>query len=169
MEWLVSTVPLLKALHLCALGIWCGGLIALPMMLARQDSIVSRDHYRIIRHRTHLTYTMVVTPAAIIAVIVGTWLIFLRQAFVPWLFAKLVFVAVLLVLHVWIGNSIVRIAEEPGDHQPLKPCVPMTGVLVCATTILLIVLGKPELGWIIIPEWLRMPRGGHLPFEVPSR
>ncbi len=168
-EWLVSTVPIFKALHLITLGIWCGGLIALPLMLARHDFIVSRDEYRTIRHRTHQAYTTIVTPAAVIAVIAGTWLIFLRQAFVPWLFAKLVFVAVLLVLHVWIGHSIVRIAEEPGDHKPPNPYLPMTGVLACLTAILLMVLGKPDLDWILMPEWLRMPRGGHLPFEVPSR
>ncbi|MCY0096989.1 CopD family protein [Hoeflea ulvae] len=168
-EWLVSTVPIFKALHLLALGIWCGGLIALPLMLARHDFIVSRDEYRIIRHRTHQAYTTIVTPAAVIAVIAGTWLVFLRQAFVPWLFAKLVFVAVLLVVHVWIGHNIVRIAEEPGDHKPPNPYLPVTGVLACSTAILLMVLGKPDLDWILMPEWLRVPRGGHLPFDVPSR
>tara|TARA_R110002020_G_scaffold109430_15_gene253123 strand:- start:13917 stop:14426 length:510 start_codon:yes stop_codon:yes gene_type:complete len=169
MEWLVSTVPLLKALHLIALGIWCGGLISLPIMLSLHDTVVSQHDYAIIRQRTHLTYTMVVTPAAVIAVIVGTWLVFLRQTFVPWMFAKLVFVALLLVIHVWIGHSIVRIAEEPGDHHPPNPYLPMAGVLACATAILLFVLGKPDLGWILMPEWLRIPREGQLPFEIPSR
>ena len=169
MEWLVSTVPLLKALHLVALGIWCGGLISLPIMLSRHDAVVSQDDYSIIRHRTHLTYTTVVTPAAVIAVIAGTWLIFLRQTFVPWMFAKLVFVAMLLVIHVWIGHNIVRIAEEPGDHRPPNPYLPLTGVLACAIAILLFVLGKPDLGWIVMPEWLRLPRDGQLPFEIPSR
>lgn len=168
-EWLVSTVPLLKALHLFALGIWCGGLIALPLMLVRHDSIVSQDEYRIIRHRTHLTYTLIVTPAAVTAIIAGTWLVFLRQAFVPWLFAKLVFVALLLALHVWIGHNIAQAAEEPGDHRLPSPSLPITGVLACSTAILLIVLGKPDLDWVLMPEWLRTPRGGQLPFEIPSR
>ncbi|PWW00248.1 uncharacterized protein UPF0093 [Hoeflea marina] len=152
-----------------ALGIWCGGLIALPMMLSRHVPLVTGNDYRIIRHSTHLAYTAVVTPAAVIAVIAGTWLIFLRQAFVPWLFAKLAVVGLLLLIHVWIGSSIVRIAEEPGNHTPPNPYLPVTGVLACATAILVLVLAKPDFGWIVMPEWLRVPRGGQLPFEVPSR
>lgn len=168
-EWLVSLVPLWKALHLIALSIWCGGLIVLPMMLSLHVPAVSQNDYRIIRHSTHLTYTMVVTPAAIIAVIVGTWLIFLRQVFAPWLFAKLVFVMLLLVLHAWIGHTLVRIAEEPGTHRPPNPVLPSSTVLACAIAILLLVLGKPDFGWIAFPEWLATPRGGQLLFDVPSR
>lgn len=168
-EWLVSTVPLFKTLHLIALSVWCGGLIALPMMLSRHDSLISQDDYKVVRQKTHITYTMIVTPAAIIAVIAGTWLIFLRQVFEPWLLAKLVFVALLLLLHVRIGHSIVRIAEKPGDHTPPNPSLATTGVLVCATAILLFVLGKPDLDWVDMPRWLLEPRGGHLPFEIPSR
>lgn len=138
-------------------------------MLSLHDSAVSQNDYRIIRHSTHLTYTTVVTPAAVVAVIAGTWLIFLRQAFVPWLFVKLGFVAILLMLHAWIANSIVRIAEEPGSHKPPNPYLPGTGVLACAVAILLLVLGKPDLGWISFPDWLTTPRGGQFPFEVPSR
>lgn len=169
LDWLVSTIPLWKALHLIALCIWCGGLIVLPMMLSMHGRAVSADDYRVIRHSTHLTYTMAVTPAAIVAVIAGTWLIFLRQAFVPWLVAKLAFVTLLLFVHAWIGHSIVRIAEEPGRHTPPNPFVPGAGVLVCTVAILMLVLAKPDLGWIAFPDWLLTPRGGQLPFEVPNR
>ncbi|APH71258.1 CopD family protein [Aquibium oceanicum] len=168
-EWLLATVPIFKAVHIVCLSIWCGGLIALPMMLARHDPAIAQDDYHLIRRATHLTYTMLVTPAAVIAVIAGTWLIFLRQAFVPWLFAKLVFVALLLVLHAWVGHSIVRIAEEPGKHRPPNPYLPLAGVLACACAILVLVLGKPDLGWIGFPDWMLRPRGGQLPFEVPRR
>lgn len=168
-EWLIATIPLWKALHLLALTIWCGGLVALPMMLSLHDPAVSQADYTHIRRSTHLVYTIVVTPAAVIAVIAGTWLIFLREAFVPWLFAKLAFVSLLLVLHAWIGHNIVRIAEEPGTHTPPNPYAPAAGVLACAMAILVMVLAKPELAWIDFPDWLTNPRGGQLPFAVPSR
>lgn len=169
MNWLLATVPLFKTLHIAALCVWCGGLIALPLMLSRHDPAIASDDYRVIRRATHLTYTMLVTPAAVIAVIAGTWLIFMRQAFVPWLFAKLAFVALLVVIHAWIGHGIVRIAEEPGSHRPPNPYLPVAGVLACASAILFLVLGKPDLGGIEFPDWLVRPRGGQLPFEVPSR
>lgn len=169
LEWLLSAIPIVKMLHIAALCVWCGGLIALPLMLARHDPAMAQDDYRVIRHATHLTYTLLVTPAAVIAVIAGTWLIFLREAFVPWLFAKLAVVVLLLVLHAWIGHGIVHVAEEPGRHRPPNPYLPISGVLACASAILLLVLGKPDLGGIVFPDWLMEPRGGQLPFEVPRR
>nr|WP_255564211.1 cbb3-type cytochrome c oxidase subunit I [Mameliella sp. CS4] len=92
-DWILSTVPVVKLVHIAGLSLWCGGLLVLPIMLARHDPAVVAEDYRIIRHATHMTYTMVVTPAAVLTVIAGTWLIVLREVFVPWLYAKLLFVA----------------------------------------------------------------------------
>ncbi len=169
LDWLHSTIPLWKALHIVALSVWCGALIALPMMLSRHDPAVAPGDYRIIRQASHLTYTVVVTPAGVIAVVAGTCLIFLRQTFEPWLFAKLALVAALVMLHAWIGHGLDRVGETPGTHRPPNPYLPGSGVLICAAAILALVLGKPDLGWIGIPEWLRTPRQGHWPFDVPSR
>ena len=36
-DWLAPAVPLFKAAHIVALVIWCGGLLALPLMLTRHD------------------------------------------------------------------------------------------------------------------------------------
>jgi uncharacterized membrane protein len=168
LDWLAATVPLLKALHITGLSAWCAGLVALPLMLRHHDPAVTQQDYTVIRHATHLTYTMLVTPAAVIAVIAGTWLIFLREVFTPWLFAKLVFVALLVVVHAWIGRSVAMIAEEPGEHEAPNPFLPISAVLICGLAILVLVLSKPELNWIQFPDWLMHPRGGQLPFEVPS-
>lgn len=168
-EWLLGTVALLKGIHITALVLWCGGLIALPLMLARHDPAVSQDDYRRIRRATHLTYTIGVTPAAVVAVIAGTWLIFFREAFVPWLYAKLVFVAALVAAHAWIGHLIVDVAETPGRSTPPRPYLPVSAVLVPAVAILALVLGKPDLGWVGFPDWLQEPRGGQLLFDVPRR
>ncbi|MCX7561239.1 CopD family protein [Sulfitobacter sp. F26204] len=168
LDWLISTIPLFKIVHIAALAIWCGGLLALPVMLARHDPNGTLDDYRIIRHATHTTYTLCVTPAAVIAVIAGTWLIFLREAFVPWLFAKLAFVALLVVAHAWIGHIVAKIAEQPGFHQPPRPIFPIFAVLVPIVAILTLVLAKPVLNGNVFPDWLLVPRNGQLPFEVPS-
>ncbi len=168
-DWILSTVPIFKVLHIGALVVWCGGLLALPVMLARHDPTVMAEDYRIIRHATHMTYTMVVTPAAVLAVVAGTWLIFLREVFVPWLYAKLVFVALLVAVHAWIGHILVKVAEEPGEHRPPHPVLPVVAILTPSLVILTLVLAKPTLGWITFPDWLMEPRGGQLPFDVPSR
>ena len=36
-------------------------------------------------------------------------------------------------------------------------------------SLLLLVLAKPELGEVPLPDWLLEPRGGQLPFDVPRR
>ena len=168
-EWLLATVPLFKALHISALALWCAGLLALPLMLSQHEPANSTEDYERIRRYTHLTYTMGVTPAAVIAVISGTWLIFMREAFVPWMFAKLVFVTLLVVLHAWAGHILVNVAETPGKHRTPGPILPFALILGTILAILLLVLGKPELGGIAFPDWLTQPRGGQLPFEVPRR
>jgi len=168
-DWLHATVPLWKALHVVALCLWCGGLLVLPVMLALHGPKITPSDYRSLSRGAHVAYTMVVTPAAVVAVIAGTWLIFLRDVFVPWLFAKLVFVALLMALHAWIGRGIVRMAERPGTHRPSSAYLTCSAVLASATAILVLVLGKPDLGWIAFPDWLRAPRGAQLPFDVPSR
>lgn len=168
-DWIVPAVPLFKALHTIALIVWIGGLIALPLMLTRHDPTISVEDYRIIRHSSHLTYTLCVTPAAVIAVIAGTWLIFMREVFTPWLFAKLAIVAMLVMVHGWIGHTVAMIGEEPSTHTPPAPWVPVAAVLGLTLAILFVVLAKPALGWIVFPDWLSEPQGGQLLFDIPSR
>ncbi|WP_027068296.1 CopD family protein [Euryhalocaulis caribicus] len=169
MDWLVSFIPVFKGVHIAAMAIWCGGLIALPFMLGRHDPAIVTADYRLIRRATHLTYTMCVTPAAVIAVIAGTWLIFLRETFFPWLYAKLVLVALLVAVHAWIGRTLVKTAEEPGRHKPPEPYFPMAAVLGLVVGIAALVLAKPALPWLDFPDWLLEPRDGQLLFDVPSR
>ena len=168
-EWARAVVPHLKALHIVALFLWCGGLLVLPLMLSRHDPGGTPREFRRIRRATHLTYTMAVTPAGVVAIVAGTWLIFFREALVPWLYAKLLFVALLVSAHAWIGHIVVTVAESKARHRPPPAYVPVVAVLVPMLAILVLVLGKPDLSGIEFPGWLTEPRGGQLPFEVPRR
>ncbi|ADL01381.1 CopD family protein [Brevundimonas subvibrioides] len=168
-DWLVPAVPLFKAAHIIGLVIWCGGLLTLPLMLTRHDPAISVQDYRTIRTASHLTYTMIVTPAAVIAVIAGTWLIFMREVYVPWMFAKLAFVAALVMAHGWIGHIVAKIGEEPSEHTPPPAWRPIALVLVPMFVILTLVLAKPVLDWVAFPDWLSEPRGGQLLFDTPRR
>ena len=167
--WLEPIIPHLKALHISMLGLWCAGLFALPLMLSRHDPSVGQADYARIRLGTHYGYTFVITPAAVVAVASGTLLIFLREAFVLWMFAKLVFVAFLVAFHAWVGHTIVAVAETEGSHESPEPFVPLLLLLVPILAILTLVLAKPELGEIPMPRWLEEPRGVQLPFDVPRR
>lgn len=167
-EWITTLVPIFKGVHIAALLIWCSGLLILPVMLARHEPAIGADDYIHIRRAAHLTYTLCVTPAAVVAVIAGTWLIFLREVFVPWFYAKMVFVALLVVLHAWIGHVLVMTAEKPGSQTPPSPVVPAGAILLVVTAILSLVLAKPAADWLEMPDWLTEPRGYDFPFDVPS-
>lgn len=166
---LLPIVPHLKALHIGMIALWCAGLFALPLMLARHDPATAQVDYARIRRATHYGYTYVISPAALLAIASGTLLIFLREAFVPWLFAKLVFVALLVAFHAWVSYVLVAVAETEGTHKPPDPLAPVLMLLAVIVAILTLVLLKPALGEIPLPDWLLAPRGGQLPFDVPSR
>jgi putative membrane protein len=167
--WLEPLTPYLKALHVAMLALWVAGLLALPRMLARHDPAVGQADYARIRRATHYGYAFVVTPAAVLAIGSGTLLIFLRDAFVLWMFVKLVAVAGLVAFHAWLGHTIVEVAETEGTHTPPEPLWPTVLLSVPILAILVLVLAKPELGEIAMPGWLTEPRGVQLPFDVPRR
>ncbi|MBU2958354.1 CopD family protein [Paracoccus sp. 1_MG-2023] len=169
MSMLDPIIPHMKSLHVAMLLIWCAGLFALPLMLARHDPAIGQADYARIRRATHYAYAFFITPAAVIAIASGTGLIFLRGVFVTWLFAKLVFVAALVGFHVWIGYVLVDVAEREGIHKAPRPFLPLLVLLLPVTCILILVLAKPDLGQIPLPGWLQQPLGNQLPFDVPKR
>lgn len=168
-DWLTGLIPHFKALHIVLLVVWCSGLFALPLMLSRHDSNIEQSEYARIRVMTHYTYTYLVTPAAVLAIATGTVLIFLREVFVLWMFAKLVVVAMLVIFHAWVGYVLVWLAETQGEHIPPSPRLPFALLVLIVIGILTLVLVKPELREIPIPTWLSEPRGYELPFDVPRR
>jgi len=167
--WSAAVTPFLKALHIVALTAWCGGLLALPLMLSRHHPANPPAVFGNIQRAAHLTYTMVVTPAAVIAVVAGTWLILTREALVPWLFAKLLFVAILVAGHAWIGHILVTVVESGQRRRPPPSWLPVAVVLTPMLAILALVLGKPDLSDIDFPGWLSAPQDRELLFDVPSR
>ena len=167
-ELATGLIPHFKALHIAALLVWCGGLFALPLLLARHDAAMGQSDYARIRRVTHYGYIFGVTPAALVAIGAGTALIFLREVYVPWLFAKLVFVALLVGFHAWVGHTLVAVAETEGTHVPPDPALPLVLLLVPVLAILTLVLAKPELQVIPLPDWLMQPYGRQLPFEAPN-
>ncbi len=161
-------IPHLKAAHISFLAIWMAGLAALPAMLARHDHAIARADFQRIREATHYGYVWAITPAAALAVGSGMGLIFLREVFTPWMFAKLVLVAGLVTLHAWVGHTIVAVAETEGKHEPPSPLIPTLALCLLASGVLFLVLAKPDLGQLPVPDWLAQPLGRDLPFAVPN-
>lgn len=162
-------VPHLKALHIAALVLWCAGLFALPLMFARHDRSLGQIAYDLRRRATHYGYAWFVTPAALVAIASGTALVFVRELFTPWLFAKLAFVALLVAFHAWVGRLLIAAAETDAAPEPPRAGAALVVLLAPIVAILMLVLGKPDLSRIPLPGWLLEPRGVQLPFDVPRR
>ncbi len=169
MTWVQDLIPHLKALHIGFLSLWMAGLFALPRVLARHDRAIGQADFTRIRHATHYGYVWFVTPAAVVAVASGTALVFLREVFTGWMFAKLVLVGGLVAIHAWIGHTIIAVAETEGRHEPPEPLWPTLATVAAVAGVLTLVLAKPELEEVALPAWLMAPVGGQLPFDVPSR
>lgn len=169
MSWTEAIIPHMKALHLGFLALWMAGLFALPQMLARHDRGLLRSEFEQIRRATHYSYVWAVTPFAVLAIATGAALIFLREVFTVWLFAKLVLVTGLVAVHAWIGHTLVHVAESEGRHEPPDALVPGLVITGLVLGILTLVLAKPELEEIPVPAALLAPLDRQLPFDVPNR
>ncbi|WP_298092008.1 CopD family protein [uncultured Sphingomonas sp.] len=157
-------VTLVKFLHIAALVIWCAGLFALPLMLGKHEAGEAQSDYARLRLLTHDSYAFIVTPAAVIAIAAGTALLYLRGVFVPWMFAKLVAVGLLVALHCWIGHIVILMSERRGTYTPPSPVPLLVGSSATMIAVLLLVLGKPVVP-DLVPEWLTKPQNRQLPVD----
>ena len=161
-------IAVLKAAHIIALSIWCAGLILLPILLhvyGRRPEIRTQAGYAEFRWLTHYSYTGVITPAAVIAVMFGTILIFALEVLDAWMLAKLIAVSGMVLLHAWLGHLIVQAGEGRGAYR-----TPMAGLSLLALApliglVLWLVLAKPSLEELItlLPSALQEPRGNQIP------
>lgn len=161
-------IAALKLVHIAALSIWCAGLVALPLLLAKHDPHDEQETFSRLRLLTHRAYIGLITPAAVIAIAIGAALIFMRDVFVPWMFAKLVLVGLLVLLHAWIGHITLKMGEEQGTYDPPRARWLLALSLTAMCAILVLVLGKPVLSDTLAPSWLTAPMNQPLPVdEVP--
>lgn len=162
-------IAALKALHIAALAIWVAGLLALPVLMQRHGrgaAMRTQAGFAAFRWLSHYSYTRVVSPAAVVAVAAGTALILADAVLAPWMLAKLLAVAGMVLIHAWLGHVIVLIGEGRGAWRMPPIALLLLPVLVALVALVLwLVLAKPDLQGLIdrLPEALLSPRGQPLP------
>lgn len=136
-------MPLLKLLHFAALLCWCGTLLYLPALIAagtrRSEPLFYRDH----AHLTRMVFTLVSTPAALIAIGSGTALFLRDEVLAGWLIVKLSTVAGMVICHALCGVLLLRMEHEP-ERGITVQCA-LIGALVASfiAATLWLVLAKP--------------------------
>lgn len=136
-------MPLLKLLHFTALFAWCGTLLYLPALIAascRASQPAERPGHPELNRRI---FTLVATPAALVAIGSGTALFLRDGTFGMWLVAKLTAVAVMVICHALCGLLILQCERQPRSALTIA-CAALGGItlgMIAAT--LWLVLAKP--------------------------
>lgn len=158
---LPGLTTLLKSIHIVTLGVWVGGLLLFPALLAQRRGQVPGPALHRMHRRARFLYTAVLSPAAIAAIASGTALIFLREVYVPWFGAKLVLVAGLAMIHVFTARGIVDMFQADADPPRRIGIMAFGTTALLATGALVLVLGKPDLALEAAPgrEGLFTPGG----------
>lgn len=155
--WLAAV----KLIHIAAIAIWIGGLLALPYLTWQRHGLLAREGREAV-HRLHRMVRMLhinlVSPFAVLAIGTGIVLIFMRETYGPWFTIKMIFVAVLVLAHNLANRTQRRVfADDPlsdedapleTDHADLSgPQALALGLMIAigSSGVLLAVLGKPEL------------------------
>jgi putative membrane protein len=159
-------IALMKFVHIAALAIWCAGLLALPMILARARTPAREGDAARMRMYAHHAYNSCVSPAAVIATISGGALVYLRGLFQPWFFAKLCAIGLLVILHIYLGHCVAMLGEKGRTRAAMPVLLVVPTGLAVMTAILVLVLAKPVIGPEIAPFWLRAPLDRQLPLPV---
>ncbi|MDQ2080865.1 CopD family protein [Xanthobacteraceae bacterium Astr-EGSB] len=147
-----------KAIHMAAIMVWCAGLTVLPLLYAKRNGL--RDDPLHDLHRfTRSVFIHVTSPAAFVAVIAGTLLVFLRNVFTAWMALKLVAVGVLVAIHVWQGHVILYLFEPGRFHARWRQCAAAAATVSAIAAVLFLVLAKPIIDLTPPPRWQLRPGG----------
>jgi protoporphyrinogen IX oxidase len=135
----------LKFVHLAAIAIWSGGLVALPFLFRQRRVLVAGPDLDRLHRLTRFVYVGAASPAAFVAIASGTALIFAQATFTEWFSLKMLLVTALVMLHVAAG-LVLHYLFAPGGRFGLPAFLMLASAYVSLiTAILWVVLAKPHI------------------------
>jgi protoporphyrinogen IX oxidase len=136
----------LKFVHLGAIAVWSGGLLALPFLFwQRRAHAAAAPELERLHRITRLVYVELTSPAAFIAIGSGTALIFLQATFAEWFSIKMVLVGLMAMLHVVAGLVMHQLFSPTGRFGRGSFVALSVAYAVLITAILWVVLAKPHI------------------------
>lgn len=151
-------IALLKFLHIITIAIWAAGLISLPGLYVQRANVEDKDALYRLQMIVRYAYVTIISPAAFLAVVSGTALIFGQQTYAPWFSLKLLFVGFLVVTHILTGLIIIRLFKEGGVYPVWRFVVATIATSVVVIAVVFIALAKPPVGFEL-PVELTRPGG----------
>jgi uncharacterized membrane protein len=138
-------ITLLKFVHLAAIAIWSGGLLALPFLFWQRRALAAGPDLDRLHRITRLVYVELTSPAAFIAIASGTALIFLQGTFQEWFSIKMVLVGLMAMLHVVAGLVMHQLFSPKGRFGGLSFMTLTSSYSVLIVAIVWVVLAKPHI------------------------
>jgi protoporphyrinogen IX oxidase len=136
---------LLKFVHLATIALWSAGLIALPFLFRQRQALAVGADLDRLHRMTRFVYVGMASPAAFIAIISGTALIFVQATFAEWFSIKMVLVAAMAMLHVGAGLVLGRVFLPDGRFGRLSCAALASAYLALITAIVFVVVAKPHI------------------------
>ncbi|MDX3904206.1 MAG: CopD family protein [Pigmentiphaga sp.] len=133
----------LKALHFISLLVWCATLLYLPGLFLLHRHAQTRSQYHRARVMTRFTFAMLASPAAVIAIISGTGLVFARMVQGEWLIWKLLLVALMVCFHLYCGSQVVRLGHRIGLVSPARLTAQIAVPVMLMSAVFWLALAKP--------------------------
>jgi len=154
-----AVTTFLKFVHLAAIALWSGGLIALPFLFWQRRTLEADLDLDRLHRVARLVYLELTSPAAFVAIASGTALIFLQATFAEWFSIKMALVGIMAMLHVLAGLVLVQLFLPEGRFSRLSYLALTSGYIVVITAIISVVLAKPHIDANQIAAHLFEPGG----------
>lgn len=136
----MNDMPWMLILHITALICWCGTLVYLPVLITSLS--LQTDEMSLETDLSRMVFTLILTPAALIAIVSGTLIFVQREIIANWLIVKLTFVSGLVVCHALNGWLLVKAK----DMSPMNMKAACLSLVFAASIIMIIIL------WLVLAK-----------------
>ena len=113
----VAAMLTVKSLHIIFMVTWFAGLFYLPRLFVYHALTQDRegnDRFKVMERKL---FYGIMTPGALLTITTGLWLWIGFGISGGWLHAKLLFVAILIVYHLWCGKLLADFRNDRNRHS----------------------------------------------------
>lgn len=138
----------LKSLHIITLSIWCAGLLYMPGLLALHAHTHDPAAFHRLRVMSRYTFVVLISPAAVIAIISGTALVYPSGASGLWLAGKLSVVTMMVMFHLYCGHMLAELRPGAEPRRRFRGWLVVLPALFIPI-VLWLVMAKPSLATLL--------------------
>lgn len=136
-------MSIMLTLHIIFLLLWSGALLYFPQLVVRQATVDEEEAERDAARMQRTLYAFVMTPAGILTVLAGSWLVFERGFSGGWLHVKLTLVLFMALFHAYCGSLMDAFRHKRVRHRLwYLRILPLLPILLIAAVVTLVV-NKP--------------------------